>query len=229
MLVAMWPYVGQMRRWLVALSSCLPLLALLTATSPALHKPSPARVANAFDVYSRHDAVGRNMLALVATSCGTERWPVKTATDDDRNKIHHSSTGTTIKYLRSRPAPSSMPQTSRVKPVEVTTFRVTATLVEYKLEADNDYHLVLRDGSGHTMIAEIPAPSCVGRISTERANITAARKWFNQHYTASSDFSYAGQRVTVTGVGFFDYLHGQTGAAPNGIELHPVTAIRLAS
>jgi hypothetical protein len=24
------------------------------------------------------------------------------------------------------------------------------------------------------------------------------------------------------GVAFFDFLHGQTGVAPNGIELHPV-------
>jgi hypothetical protein len=28
--------------------------------------------------------------------------------------------------------------------------------------------------------------------------------------------------ATVTGVGFFDIIHGQTGVAPNGIELHPV-------
>jgi hypothetical protein len=28
--------------------------------------------------------------------------------------------------------------------------------------------------------------------------------------------------LRVTGVGFFDYDHGQTGAAPNLIELHPV-------
>src|SRR5439155_9710638 len=27
---------------------------------------------------------------------------------------------------------------------------------------------------------------------------------------------------TLSGVGFFDFLHGQTGVAPNGIELHPV-------
>jgi len=26
----------------------------------------------------------------------------------------------------------------------------------------------------------------------------------------------------VTGVAFFDFLHGQTGVAPNGIELDPV-------
>jgi len=29
----------------------------------------------------------------------------------------------------------------------------------------------------------------------------------------------------VTGVGFFDFLHGQTGVAPNGIELHPLLDI----
>ena len=29
-------------------------------------------------------------------------------------------------------------------------------------------------------------------------------------------------RATIRGVGFFDFLHGQTGVAPNGIELHPV-------
>jgi hypothetical protein len=29
-------------------------------------------------------------------------------------------------------------------------------------------------------------------------------------------------RARVTGVAFFDFLHGQTGVAPNGIKLHPV-------
>jgi len=29
-------------------------------------------------------------------------------------------------------------------------------------------------------------------------------------------------RARVTGVAFFDFLHGQTGVAPNGIELHPI-------
>jgi hypothetical protein len=31
--------------------------------------------------------------------------------------------------------------------------------------------------------------------------------------------------VTVRGIGYFDPPHGQAGAAPNGIELHPVVAI----
>lgn len=29
-------------------------------------------------------------------------------------------------------------------------------------------------------------------------------------------------KARVTGVAFFDYQHGQTGVAPNAIELHPV-------
>jgi hypothetical protein len=33
---------------------------------------------------------------------------------------------------------------------------------------------------------------------------------------------YLGGRVTITGVGFWDEDHGQTGVAPNAIELHPV-------
>jgi len=42
---------------------------------------------------------------------------------------------------------------------------------------------------------------------------------------ASGSFQTAGETVTVTGVGFFDLLHGQSGAAPNGIELHAVLDI----
>jgi hypothetical protein len=33
--------------------------------------------------------------------------------------------------------------------------------------------------------------------------------------------------VDVRGLGFFDVLHGQSGAAPNGLELHPVIYIRF--
>jgi hypothetical protein len=35
-------------------------------------------------------------------------------------------------------------------------------------------------------------------------------------------------RVHVVGVGFWDYKHGQSGVAPNAIELHPVLSMRWA-
>jgi hypothetical protein len=39
---------------------------------------------------------------------------------------------------------------------------------------------------------------------------------------SSSHFTDLNGTATVTGVGFFDFPHGQTGVAPNAIELHPV-------
>ena len=38
----------------------------------------------------------------------------------------------------------------------------------------------------------------------------------------NSSFTHLTGKATIRGVGFFDFLHGQTGVAPNGIELHPV-------
>jgi hypothetical protein len=36
-------------------------------------------------------------------------------------------------------------------------------------------------------------------------------------------------RAAVTGVAFFDFDHGQTGVAPNAVELHPVLVLRCLS
>ena len=166
--------------------------------------------------------------AALAGSCGVERWSVKTGTDADAGAINlGSTTSTTIASLDSRSAPGNLPSNNRVAPTETTVFRVSATLTEYKLEDDSDYHLVLRDGSGNTMIAEIPDPSCVGSTSPLRSGIQNARSQFNARFTPTTSFKTANVAVTVTGVGFFDFDHGQTGVAPNAIELHPVTNIQI--
>jgi hypothetical protein len=39
---------------------------------------------------------------------------------------------------------------------------------------------------------------------------------------SSSHFTHLNGRAAITGVGFFDIPHGQTGVEPNAIELHPV-------
>ena len=161
-------------------------------------------------------------------SCGVERWSVKTGTDADAGKITlQSTTSITIATLDALPAPASLPANNRIQPTETTVYRLSATLTEYKLEADSDYHLVLSDGGGHTMIAEIPDPACVGTTSPLRTNIISARNEFDAKYTASGSFKTANVAVTVTGVGFFDYDHGQTGVAPNAIELHAVLDIQF--
>jgi hypothetical protein len=45
----------------------------------------------------------------------------------------------------------------------------------------------------------------------------------------ASSFTMLNGKATIRGVGFFDFLHGQTGVAPNGIELHPVLRVTNAT
>jgi hypothetical protein len=114
------------------------------------------------------------------------------------------------------PAPSTLPPNNRIAPQELQVFRlVDVTLKNIKNEPDGDIHLVLSDGT-NGMDAEIPSPSCVGAASPFAQAIARARAKFQAGQPA------ANATISVEGVGFFDFLHGQVGAAPNGIELHPV-------
>ena len=134
----------------------------------------------------------------------------------------NSINSTTIATLSALSAPSDRPDNNRVTPTETTVFAVSATITDYKLENDSDYHIVLQDPGGRTMIAEIPLPACVGAGSPFLPSIGNARSQFNARLTATTSFKTANIPVQIRGVGFFDVLHGQTGVAPNGIELHPV-------
>lgn len=159
-------------------------------------------------------------------SCGVERWAVKTGTDADASLVNlNSPVPQTISYLDALTAPSTLPANNRVQPTETSLFVVDATLVEYKLESDSDYHLVLKDAQGNSMIAEIPDPACVGAGSPFATGIQNARSEFDARYTVTTSFQTANIPVEVRGVGFFDFNHGQTGVAPNAIELHPVLDI----
>jgi hypothetical protein len=94
----------------------------------------------------------------------------------------------------------------------------------YKKETDVDYHIVVQDGSGNTLVTEIPCPCCaIG--SPFQSMIASARQTFDARLTATTSFQTANIPVRIKGVGFFDFLHGQTGLAPNGIEIHPILEI----
>lgn len=169
----------------------------------------------------------RPSLTSSTGSCGVERWSVKTGTDASAGSVDLSSTTTTtVSAMRGYPAPASLPSSGRLSPQETTVYSIDATLIEYKLETDSDYHLVIQDASG-TMIVEIPDPGCVGGSSPFLAGIQNARSEFDASYTPGGSFHFVSVPVRVKGVGFFDYLHGQTGVAPNGIELHPVLDVQF--
>jgi hypothetical protein len=88
------------------------------------------------------------------------------------------------------------------------------TLVRH--EDDSDLHVVIEDAQGQTMITEAPLPACAPRATlTRRQQMAQARAAVR-----------VCPRASITGVAFFDFQHGQTGVAPNAIELHPILAFR---
>jgi len=125
---------------------------------------------------------------------------------------------TTIAVLAAIPIPEvPYPADHRLGPHELATYRVTGRLVARMIERDQDVHLVLQDvESEATMIIEVPAASCaVGSPLHDRfdgvRNIALAAPLHSL--------------VTVTGVGFFDFLHEARGQASNGFELHAVLGV----
>ncbi|HEV8229763.1 MAG TPA: hypothetical protein VGQ86_07380 [Candidatus Limnocylindria bacterium] len=168
-------------------------------------------------------------VADAAVTCGKARWPVKTGTDQDRASIDLAHVvPTTIAALRGLSAPSPRPQDRRVTSTETTVFSITAFITHYKKEPDSDYHIVIADENGLTMVTEIPHPSCVKGQSPVRGGITSARSDFDAVLHAkTSEFTEALPPipVQVTGVGFFDAPSHGKGAPENGVELHPVIAI----
>ena len=143
------------------------------------------------------------------------------------SKVSTTITKVSITYLRARPKPSSYPKNHRVTATELHTYQVTAYLTQYKEESDGDLHLVLKDSAGHSMIAEIPYGACVPTASRWRKAIAAARLTFSAHYKVTTAWHYVHRLVDVRGIGYLDPLHGQTGVATNGVELHPVTYLHV--
>jgi hypothetical protein len=165
--------------------------------------------------------------AITASGCGVERWSVKTGTDAAAAQVNMTAQDTTIATMRALPVPAGLNSNSSrfVNSAEGQLWRLTGvTLTQYKLENDSDIHLVLADSAGATMIAELAAPSCVSG-GAWASQISSARAAFAAKFTATGSFQTANVPVNITGVGFFDLQHGQTGVAPNGIEVHAILSV----
>jgi len=176
----------------------------------------------------------RAVAPTLAAKCGIERWPVKSLTDAIASRIQLGKVKTkTVEDLRRLKAPKGLRgTTARGRGTERTVFRITALLTSMKREADSDIHLVVADPrDGGSMIVEFPTGACAATASVaSRVAMAKARSAL-----AAACGGAAGSRAvsiagtaTITGVGFFDRVHGQTGVAPNGIELHPALSFASA-
>ena len=172
-----------------------------------------------------------------------QRWSVKTGADPDaQNLVGQAPAATTVADLCALAVPAVLPPDGRSPGAEETVWQLSASLTGYKLESDGDYHLVIADGQGNTMIAEIPDPAALAPGSFFARQIAAARQAFDGRFGARAAAAAAAgpagaapalvpvsEPVTLVGLGFFDFPHGQDGVAPNAIELHPVISIQFVS
>jgi hypothetical protein len=168
----------------------------------------------------------RSHASPTRAACGVELWSLKTLSDPQRRLVNLHPRTTSVRAINRLPRPYPTP-TTRNTIYERRTWRVKAQIVQFKLEGDSDIHLILFWG-GRYMIAEMPFAACLPRTTRDRRAIVAARVRFVRRCGfPTSDWQSLGAVAFVSGVGFWDVAHGQTGAARNYAELHPVTALRI--
>src|ERR1700758_4970373 len=163
------------------------------------------------------------------TMCGgTERWSVKVLVDPAVNTINFTPISTNVASLVNIVTPTPSTTMPRYAGVEDKTYKVVCHITIKKVETDNDYHLVLSDGT-NTLIGEIPDPTCSAASSSAYVNdYIAARNFIDSHIASGNVSSVNIGNVEVYGVAFVDPPHGQTGAAPNNLEIHPILGIQFA-
>jgi hypothetical protein len=171
--------------------------------------------------------------ATTAIQCGEWRWPVKTLSDSDAGKVRYGKIlDRKVPALRKVTPPSSLGGDSpRYHSVERNVYRLHVALIEAKIQDDHEIHVVVAGpkAKAQTMIVEFPNVKCKGAATSirRRAMATARNHLLNDCGPINSNkFVKLAGTATITGVGFWDSKHGQTGVAPNGIELHPVLTYR---
>jgi hypothetical protein len=158
---------------------------------------------------------------------GVERWSVKVLTDPNVNTVNFTPVITTLDILINLSTPIPTSSNPRIAGIEDKVYTIRCHITIKKSESDYDYHLVLSDGI-HTLIAETPDPACATASSSAYVNnFIAVRNFVDANIAAGNVYNVNLPDVDVTGVAFIDLEHGQTGVAPNNIELHPMLDIHF--
>jgi hypothetical protein len=157
--------------------------------------------------------------------CGTERWEVKTLSDPDARRVQLTPVAATVESLATLPRPRYLPPYGRAGRTETTIFCVEGRLKDFTTESDFDIHVIIAglDDTTATLIAEFPDARCSGVCASGYRALMARARQALEHTLATIQTDTV--RLRIMGVGFFDRPHGQHGAAPNNIELHPVLGI----
>jgi hypothetical protein len=165
--------------------------------------------------------------------CGEQRWDVKTLSDKDTVLIDFDNiVKTTVSEQVSLPKPDKIHKKMPRLSSETTVYSLDCYVIGFKREKDMDIHIVIKDMNlNQTMVAELPSPYCPEVDSTSHAKeYIKVNNWFLKNIgKPTGKFHNLPQpiSVTITGVGFFDFVHGQNGMATNGREIHPILSMDL--
>ena len=163
--------------------------------------------------------------------CGQERWGIKTLSDPDTTQINFREIKpTTVSEQIQLERPEG--RMEERLPSETNEYVLDCNLIGYKREKDQDFHIVVADiATGERMVIEIASPECESvKQSGRYEEMKAVHDWFVQNIgIPHSAFYYlpTPKEISVTGIGYWDFLHGQTGMAANGREIHPVLSMQL--
>ncbi len=158
---------------------------------------------------------------------GVERWAVKVLSDSAAATINFTPLPFTVNDFVQIATPTPSSSMKRVSGIEDKTYKIIARITIKKDESDEDIHLVFSDGT-NTFIGEIPDPNCPDAGSTMHAmEYQKAKEFVDKYIGPGNVYNVNIPSVEVTGIAFIDPPHGQTGAAPNHLELHPILHLKF--
>ena len=166
------------------------------------------------------------------------RWKVRTGSDPNASLVKETPIRKTVEELAAEPRPANMSspteayahyQNRRAEGVERTIYEVEATVVACKLQMSGSYHLNLQGKTGQTLVANCIDPQFVDPKSRWAKEIAAVRKEVEATLKPGPTYIHGSHKVRIRGIGFFNRVHGQSGMAPNGLELTPVLGIEWLS
>jgi hypothetical protein len=156
-------------------------------------------------------ATGALAVALAFTdaqACGNERWAVKTLTDPAARDVHFKPRPDSIARLVTLTPPAQLGARTKAEKVTVS---MRVRLIATKLEPDGDIHLIVGEPSnpGTTMIVEFPDLGCTRGAQHRWAMELAKRRLLAAAGPVGDKYRSLSGTATVSGVIFFDFLHGQ--------------------
>lgn len=146
------------------------------------------------------------LLCATAFACPKQRADVKNLTDAAAAEIPATAEKRTIAELTALPRPAELIARTEFEKKQ---FEVSGTVTKIESEKDGDMKIFLADGD-QRIVVELPEAECVAQ--QYRAAIEQTKKKMRA--------AKVGDRVRVSGVGYFGYVReGETAA--NGIQIHP--------